>query len=121
MESSAAPLARPPRTRKVRLAYTTALCAALPLALLDGSMAALLVFSLLERVFAAVLRRAESRGAAGRALASPAAGVLTPVLVIAAWGGLVGADVLDPGSREAVSLAATALAILAIQGGLAWL
>jgi hypothetical protein len=100
-------------------ARTSFAALALLLAGIGLALGALLVFAVLERALGRLLRRA--RGTAGRALASPAAGLLAPVAAIAAWAALVGADVLDPGSREAVSLAATALAVLAIQGGIAWL
>jgi hypothetical protein len=93
---------------------------ALTLAGVGLALAALFAFALLERLFARALRRVEG-GATGRALASLTAAVLMPVVVIGAWGVLIAGEILEPGSREAVTLAATAVALLAIQGGIAWL
>jgi hypothetical protein len=107
----------------VRDAFARASFAGLAMALAGVGLAllALLLFVLLERVFKWLLVRAAKRGVVGKAVASSTAGIITPLLAIAVWGALLAAEALEPGSREAVNVAATAVSLLAIQGGLAWL
>jgi hypothetical protein len=112
------PLAEATRESFARTAFAGL---ALTLAGLGLALGALLVFAVLERLLTRALARMRERGGARRVVASPAAGIVTPVLVIAAWAGLTGAEILDPGAREGVSLAGLAVAMITIQGALAWL
>jgi hypothetical protein len=112
------PLAEATRESFARTAFAGL---ALALAGLGLALGALLVYAVLERLLARALARIREREGAHRVVASPAAGIVTPVLVIAAWAGLTGAEILEPGAREGVSLAGLAVALITIQGALAYL
>jgi hypothetical protein len=112
-----------PLASLVRQSFARTSFAGLALALAGVGLAlvAFLAFLVLARLLARVLRRAVRGGAVGRAVASSAAGLFLALGVVAVWGAILGGEVLEPGTRESLGIAGSAIAMLALQGGLAWL